>query len=183
MTLSRPTSLPARLTAGDTWFWDFTHPIYSAGDGYTLALQIGGAQVMTWQASYVVVDADTYQITIPPEATKDLPAGVYGVSATFTLAADRYTVALGRLVVLANPTKLAPGDRLANAETLLAVVNDRLAGRLRDDFEYYTIEGRTVGAIPIKELWRIRSELRREVNKLRRKGRPVMKRYYFGNGQ
>lgn len=172
---------PTRLSAGDTWAWDHADATYPATAGYTLSLAINGPGQLVWAAGYVTVVGAVYQITIAATATAALPAGVYTVTAVYTKGAERYSRALGRLVVLANPATLAPGETQSWAEQTLAVVEARIAGRVDDDIVNYSIQGRSVGLIPMEELFAMRNRLVATINRRRRGGKRAVTRAVFVN--
>jgi hypothetical protein len=79
-----------------------------------------------------------------------------------------HTVETGILLVLAHLLTAAEGDRQSYAEKTLAVIREKMAGRITDDIQSYMIGTRQVGKIEIRELMRLEAvfsaRVRRERN-------------------
>ena len=167
---------PTTATAGATWTWSTSSSTYSVADGWTLSYAVLGAGKLTWDAAWVTESGETRTIVIPPASTAKLSAGRYEVTRIWT-GSGTYA---GRvdfepcdpLTVAPDPTTAAPGDRVAFAEANLAAVEAAITARLKgDEPEEYTIGGRSVRKIDLKQLQAMRGALSAELWRLRNPGR------------
>lgn len=165
-----PRGEPTSVTAGDTWQWtkDFTNYTPSDGTGtWTLSYAIVGPDKLIWTAGWSVAGTADWTVTIPAASTANLTAGTYRWSAILTggsgYSGERATPEAGVFTVVANPANLAAGDTLSSAVKNLALVEAALAGRLTADMQSYSIGGRSVTAIPVNELYALRTKFRQEV--------------------
>ncbi|HEV8456372.1 MAG TPA: hypothetical protein VGQ24_15855 [Gemmatimonadales bacterium] len=167
-----PWGIPDRLRAGDTWLWKATFPDYPAAEGWTPQYVIRGVGRLQWAASYGVAVGEEWTITIPASVTGTLEAGRYEwsvlVVGSGAFSGRSHTVETGILLVLANLLTAAEGDRQSYAEKTLAVIREKMAGRITDDIQSYMIGTRQVGKIEIRELMRLEAvfsaRVRRERN-------------------
>ena len=173
-----PTSPPKRITAGDTVKWRElpTHPdtgeSLAANDGWTLAYWLLGAQ--TAEAT-VTTDGADFLVTFSSTATSPLGDSsrdrTYQIVGRATKDGESFVVRQMRVTVAPDPANGLAGDRVAQAETDLAVIESVLAARITADVEAYQIAGRAVTKIPILELRKIRSQLIDEIAMARNGGR------------
>lgn len=184
-----PVGVPGSLIAGDTLLFSVSYGDYPVSEGWLLSMSLVGAGTIQTTAGEITEDDGvTWTVTVPASRTAELNAnpGVYRwfhyMTGSASFAGRRYTVAEGRIEILANPAQAQNGAFQAQCEKDLAVVEAAIAGRLGDDMQAYTIRGRQVVLIPVKELIAERSRLKREVWRFRNKGKamPVLQRVYHG---
>lgn len=148
--------------AGDTLQFTKLFGQYPISDGWSLSYAIAGANVLKWQSSYVTNDGTTFTVTVPNTITADLKPGAYEVTAILTgtaatvSAGQRVTIPVPKLIVAADPAKVADGERVSHAARSLPIIEAQIEGRLSADMQRYVIHGREVGKIPILELRRFR---------------------------
>lgn len=176
MALILATIEPTTATAGATWTWSVSSSTYAAADGWALSYAILGTSKLLWDDAYVATSGETRTVTIPTTATAPFAAGRYEVTRIWTGSgtyANRVDFEpCDPLTVAANPTTAAPGDRVAFAEANLAAVEAAIAKRLKNDEpEEYTIGGRSVRKIDLKQLYAMRGSLSAELWRLRNPGR------------
>lgn len=163
-----PTTEPTRIVGGDTVAWDKAIPEFSAADGWQLAYQLSGPTdlAIAW-STYVTASGSGFSIRIPKTVT-NLPAGTYILTGFVTKGAERYTlldcegIPL-RVVVqlIANPATAV--NAFSADETVLAVIDAAVSGRLTADQEEFQINGRMVRHIPFKELLHLQDVYRRRI--------------------
>lgn len=184
-----PVGVPSQLIAGDTLLFSVSYGDFPVSEGWTLSMTLAGVGTLQTESGEITEDdGTTWTVTIPASRTRTLAAkpGVYRwfhyMTGSGSYSGRRYTVAEGRIEVLLNPADAADGDFQFQEEKDLAVVEARLAGRLTDDMQAYTIRGRQVVLIPYQELVAERARLKRAVWKLRNPGlaMPVLRRVYHG---
>jgi hypothetical protein len=183
-----PTGVPGQVVAGDTLVFELSYGDYPISEGWVLSMSFVGKGALQTETAEVTEDDAKWTVLIPATRTAILHSnpGAYRWFAYMTgagaYAGQKYTVAEGRIEVLANPRQAQDGDFQAQCEKDLAVVEAAIAGRLADDMQAYTIRGRQVVMIPVKELVAERSRLKREVWRFRNPGAamPVLRRVYHG---
>lgn len=170
------TTEPTTATAGATWTWAISSSTYSASEGWTLSYAIAGASTLLWSSGYATTSGETRTVVIPSTETAKFAAGRYEVTRIWTgsgtYAGRVYVEPCDPLTVAANPTLAAPGDRISFAEANLAAVEKAITARLAGDQpEEYTIGGRSVRKIDLKQLYALRGSLSAELWRLRNPGR------------
>lgn len=172
-----PTRFPPFLTAGTSFKVDRIFASYPTTEWkYTLLL--AGAQVLQKDAD---ADADgvTFHIVLTPANTQSLnPSGGDPLAYTFVermtaldSSGEIWDVAAGRIMVNPNLAVAAAGDLVSHEETTLGIIEAALEGRLTADIENYSIAGRSVSKIPVRELIQLRGVYRRLVWKQRNPGK------------
>lgn len=160
-----PDTEPTEFTAGDSWQWDKVLSDYPPSDGWQLTYLFRGAKDYdaAWNDDVKAASGDeSYEIRIPKTDT-DLTAGTYRLIGYVENDTERHIVHDDDAVtVWANPTT-AVGQG-THAERSLAIIEAAIEGRLTDDEEEWEINGRSVKAIPIDELYRLRNHYRQEVH-------------------
>lgn len=153
-------TIPAKLTAGDTWEFTFSHADYAAP---------------TWDASiYFENAAATFSATATDEGsdhafsvaaatTATKVAGRYKWSIRVTDGTDSYTVDTGWTEVLADPAAPGTHDPRSDARKLLDALNATLLGRATSDQLAMSINGRSISRTPLPELRQWRDQLKQEV--------------------
>lgn len=160
MTPTTPTTEPTQVTAGTNWAWDITDADYPPSDGWTLSYAIRGATAADKLDVEATPDADeaVYQVRVAA-ASSAISAGLYHW-AKFVEDVDgnRYERGRGTLRVL--PDFGAADTYQTHEQTVLAVLDAAIEGRLTSDMEQFSIRGRSVTRIPIAELKKLRGEYR-----------------------
>jgi hypothetical protein len=156
---------PSDIVAGDTLTWQRSFDSFPASLGWVLTYVLNSptARIVVNSADVTAL-GNSFQVTIPSAETKVWAPGKYQWLAVAQLAAagpvpaQRFTVALGRLVIaidLLDAT--SPQDTRSNAEVALDNINLMLAGRGGDGVQEYTINGRMLRRYPLAELTSLRS--------------------------
>lgn len=153
-------TIPAKLTAGDTWTFTFAHGDYAAP---------------TWDASiYFENAAETFNATatddgsdhafsIAAATTADKQPGRYKWSIRVSDGTDSYTVESGWVEILADPAAAGTHDPRSDPRKLLDALNATLLGRATSDQLAMSINGRSISRTPLPELRHWRDQLKQEV--------------------
>jgi hypothetical protein len=156
---------PITLIAGDTLTWQRNFTDYSPALGWTLAYVLNSPTVRILVSPADITSlGNVFVVTIPSAETKTWAAGAYQWLAVVQLAAagsvpaQRFTVALGRVIVeidLLDAT--APQDTRSPNEKALDNINLMLAGTGGNGVQEYTIAGRMLRRYSLTELTQLRS--------------------------
>ena len=150
MTPPIPSSEPNSIFAGDTCKWSKTISDYPSSDGWTLTYSFRGpSQLADVQAS---TSGSGYLVTIAAALTEVLQSGTYTWAARVSKAGETYTVARGVFSLVEVEGALV----VSHNAKMLAAIEAALEGRVLVDMEQYTIGGRMVTKIPVKELTALR---------------------------
>lgn len=143
------TSLPAEFAAGTTVIYRRTFVDYPAS-AYTMKLYLAGANVLEVDT---VADGDVFVVTIPADRTKvDFAPGHYRWAERVDDGAGNiYEPALGAVKITPNLAEGAEGDHQEWVEKSITALKAHIEGRLETGMESYSIAGRAVSRIPIKE--------------------------------
>jgi hypothetical protein len=182
-----PVGVPATLVAGDTLLFSVSYGDFPVSEGWLLSMSIVGAgQLQTTAGEITEDDGVTWTVTVPASRTATLNSqpGVYRwfhyMTGSGSYAGIRYTVAEGRIEILANPAQAQNGDFRFQEEKDLEVIDAAIAGRITDDMKAYTIRGRQVVMLELSELRNLRRDC---VQRLRRRQgltMPRLVRVYHG---
>lgn len=169
-----PTSEPNAIVAGDSLQWDRTDlsADYPSAT-WTLRYTLTGAANVNFDAS---VGADgRFEVRETGLTTAALPAGGYRLRAHVLAGDERFTtfpdgspICDRPVTVEANPETVAPGG--THAERMLVLIEAALEGRIPDGMENYTLDGVTIGKIPVEQLQALRAKYAAEVQTQRSGG-------------
>jgi hypothetical protein len=158
-----PTSVPAKITAGDTLSWSRSLPDYPANGGWVLKYRLinaAGKIDITAGAS----GAD-HLVSVTAATSAAYAAGTYDWQEYVEKGTERYTTGAGSIVVSPNLAAQAGGlDTRTDARRMLDAVNAWLVARDLAVAEY-EIAGRRMKYIPIADLIALRGKLQAEVNR------------------
>lgn len=140
---------------------------YSPADGwaYALALSVPGFVPAVAEA-----DGSGFVLTIPASTTATWPAGTYTYSERVTKGGVVHEVGRGSITVSADVTAVQDDGR-SHAQRALAIIEAALEGRLGDGIQNYSIGGRAVSKIPLRELYELRDKYRLQCFVERNRGR------------
>lgn len=165
-----PTTEPSILVAGDTWNWTKTLANYPPAEGWTLGYSVRGIDTLL-DADVVVTPSGTgYSIVVAKAKTTPLRAGAYRWVSYVDKAGEHYTVEDGVFTVLPNMAAMVGSAGQTHAERTLALIEAKIEGRITADAESYSINGRALSRIPVKELLRLRAVYQAKVNRYRNPG-------------
>lgn len=176
MSVTIPSTVPERFTAGDTVRFTRAFDGYSSADGWTYAIYIAGAQTLS--AAGVANAEGGWDVTIPAGTAAgqsgSLDAGGYQYIERVSKVspAETYTLGSGLITVDLNLATAAAGDAQSHEEKTLSVLEAALSGRLTKDIQSYQIAGRAVNKIPISELRKLYKDYRIAVARQRSGGAP-----------
>jgi hypothetical protein len=155
-----PTEFPPSITAGTTFkidrgFSEWPNDSWK----YTLILA-GAAPTLAKDATADPASKSTYHVVLTPTDTQALnPSGgatqYYRYVERMTAldsSGEKWDVGQGVLAVDPNLAITQPGDALSDDEKILAAIKQVLSGRVTADIESYSIAGRSIAKIPIREL-------------------------------
>lgn len=170
-----PTRFPPFFNAGTTLKVDRTIPGWSAAD-FAYQLILAGAGTLTKSAT---ADADgvTWHVVLAPSDTGPLNTAAqpspyaYVERLTDSTTGEVYDVGNGRIMVNANLATVSPGDMVSFEEKTLSAIEAVLQNRVTADLEQYSIAGRSITKIPVRELLQLRGQYRALVWKQRNPGK------------
>lgn len=157
---------PTNILAGETLNWRRSFAKYPASAGWTLKYVLNsptGRIVVT--PADVTADGDVFVVAIPSSETQNWNPGTYQILGVVQLAAadpnpaQRFTVALGQIVVgvdILDSTQ--PQDTRSQNEIDLANIDLMLSGRAGDGVQEYTINGRMLRRYSLADLRALRSD-------------------------
>lgn len=154
------TSIPATLTAGDTWTFTFSHGDYAAPT-WDASIYFENAAA-TFNAT-ATDDGSDHAFTIAAATTAAKPAGSYKWSIRATDGAASYTVETGWLEVLPDPAAAGKRDVRSWARRTLDNLEGLLEQFATTTIQSGSINGRSYSRSDLPQLTQWRDQLRQEV--------------------
>ncbi len=161
-----PTGVPSEVVAGDSWRWRIADLAdYPQSEGWTLTYELGGIDkpltiTGVWQTSGD--DQNHWLISEALATTDQVSEGLYTLVGRMvgsgTYAGREETISISRVFARKNPREARAGDYQSHAERTLAVIEAVIEGRFSVDMESYSVGGRSVSKIPIRELYGLRGK-------------------------
>jgi hypothetical protein len=163
MTAELPSSVPGRITAGDTAKWQRNFAGYPASQGWALQYTLI-SKTAVFNFSGATADGDAFDVTIPASTTNGWAADDYTVQEYVSKGSERFTIGTTLLRILPNIAAITTGglDTRSHARKLLDAIEAWLesqapvAGAME-------INGRKISYYPIAELLKLRDRYRMEV--------------------
>jgi hypothetical protein len=161
MTTEVATVEPREVVAGDTWEWEKSFSDYPATT-WTLTYYLRSRE---HEASITAAaDGTDHLVTVAKATTAAYKAGLYEITGFVTDATERFQVYRGLLNVLPDPASQGAGqDPRSHARKTLDAIEAVVEGRATKDQQAYTIGGRSLQRMPIKDLMYFRGVYRAEV--------------------
>jgi hypothetical protein len=162
-----PSTEPTNFAAGETVQWTKSVADYRSSDGWSLIYTIRGPTVFANVTATPNADG-SYSITIAAVDTAALKAGRYLWASHAYKAGPpvlRYAIERGVILVTANLDTVETIE--THAAEVLPIIEAAIKGRLTGDMQQYTIAGRQIMKIPIRELYALRAQYRAELAKER----------------
>ena len=182
MAPTTPDGPPSQAVAGDSWRWRVGDVAdYPQSEGWALKYELLGDSTLSISPTFQTSgdDLNHWLVSEATTDTDDLSPGDYRLIGRMVGSGDysgrEETVHESVLVVVQDPRTASPGDFQSHEERTLAVVEAAIEGRLTKDMESYSIAGRSIQKIPVRELIGMRAKYRAAVQTQRtgRLGRPV----------
>ncbi len=169
---------PTEIIIGDTLSWVRRNVIANTinDDGTVETVDILASE--GWELKFVAVgklgqfsitatadteDVDDFIFTATAATTAAYTAGDYQWQLVATLTTTRYTIALGRVVLLDNvAARIALYDNRSHAKKVLDAIEAVLEGRASRQDQAYSIAGRSLSLTPIPDLIKLRQIYKRE---------------------
>lgn len=123
-----PTTEPASVTAGDTIQWTKALPDYPASAGWVLSYAFTGPGKISITGS---ASGDDHAVTVPAATSAAWAAGNYIGQAYATKTTERYTVATGLMLAVAE--NIATTSGLSWARRCLVAIKSTLEGKAASD--------------------------------------------------
>lgn len=152
-----PTTEPSILVAGDSWSWTKSLSEFPPSEGWALGYSIRGASTLLDTDVVVSTVGSLFSIVVDKVKTAALVAGAYQWQSYVTKAAERYTVETGIISVLPSLSGFTGSQGQNHIERTYALLEAAIEGRITKDYQNYSINGRAISKIDIKELVRLRS--------------------------
>lgn len=172
-----PATEPQILVAGDTWAWTKTLSDYPPAEGWTLGYAIRGQSVLANTDVVVVTSGAGYSITVAKAKTAPLIAGAYKwqsfVDGSGAHAGEHYTVEEGVFTVEPNLSAVVDNSAVTHVERMIARIDAEIEARLSGNggaHESYSINGRSIAKIQMKELMNMGGIYRARLHRLRNQG-------------
>ena len=150
---------PVELALGESFSWVSSFASRSAADGWTCSVYFRGPEEVDVVG---VVDGSSFSFAFTTSTFGR--AGAYQWQAIASKAAERVVVDGGKLWLVANleeSTNL--GDQATHAERMVSRLEAALEGTADRNVLSYTIAGRSIERIPIKELESMLGRYRRRM--------------------
>ena len=155
-------SIPATISAGDSFAWPVALSEYPATSGWSLHL---GAACTSPVGSFVLdaqVSGAGYAFNVTTGTSAAWLPGKYVFALYVTgNGGQRITISRGTLQVLPDPAAVAVA--LDHAQRALNLIEAALEGRIPRGLEDTTIDGQQINRMPIRELHDLREKYRAEV--------------------
>lgn len=153
-------TIPAKLTAGDTWIFTFSHADYAAPT-WDASIYFENAAA-TFSAT-AADDGSDHAFSIAAATTAVKEAGRYKWSIRVTDGTDSYTVDTGWIEVLANPAAAGTRDPRSWARRAIDAVEATIEGRATDDQLSFSIRDRSVSRYTLTELTALHEWLQKKL--------------------
>lgn len=164
---------PSKLQAGITACWSYALPSHYSDCEFKYILQgPGKIEIKT------TVSNGQIHVNESAESTKQWLPGAYRFQLIAAVGADRHVAQAGTLEIKPDFNELTAGhDFRSHDERMLDAIKEVLEGRIPKDVEEYTIDGRSLTRIPIKELMTLKRSYTLSVQKQKRKeqGKSIFK--------
>lgn len=148
-------TVPTEAVAGTTIEWSMSLP-HTPADGFdatiTLANAAGDNVSVDAEAS---TDEKSYDFTLAPTDTENLPAGTYFYQVTTADGTDVFLEASGQIVV-STLIGDAAYDARSDAQKILDAIDATALNKATIDQQNYQIANRQLGRIPLPELLQLR---------------------------
>jgi hypothetical protein len=154
---------PEKLTAGVTWKWSKSLSDYPASDwSLSYYLRRNGATETSFGST---ADGDTFQVNVGATVTALFTPDVYDIVGIVTKGSEKFVVYDGILKVLTNPASSSAYDPRSHARRVLDLIEAAMEGRIPNGMESYTIGGRSINKIPLKELRELYEKYKQDVER------------------
>jgi hypothetical protein len=150
MTTDVATVEPREVVAGDTWEWEKSFSDYPATT-WTLTYYLRSRES---EASITAAaDGTDHLVTVAKATTAAYKAGLYEITGFVSDATERFQVYRGLLNVLPDPANQGAGqDPRSHAQKTLDAIQAVIENRATKDQQAYTIGGRSLQRMEIKDL-------------------------------
>lgn len=157
-----------QLIAGDTLNYRTQVLDYLPTDGWVLKLRLAPRSSGVGAGAPITLTAtssgDVYTVQASASVTATWSAGNWAWSTWVEKAGERYTVASGQILIVADPSAMAAGsDTRSHAQKVLDSVEAVIEGRATQAHAEYQINGRMLKFLPLTELLALRDRYRWEV--------------------
>lgn len=160
--MSQSASLPPKLSAGDSLSRTYQLEAYPAAAGWVLSFSLVSSSALI--SITTTGTADGHVLEVGASTTAAYAPGMYAWAAYVTRAAERITIANGRIEILRNlATATGGADLRSHARRTLDAIEATIEGRASSDVLSYQIAGRSLSKIPVNELLELRDRYRRDV--------------------
>lgn len=170
-----PTRFPPTFSAGTTFKVDRWFEDYASSD-FTYTLYLAGAAILNVEAT-PDPDGVTFHVVLSAAQTATLNTTAQPAPYSYVerlsdpVTGEVYDVGVGRIMVGPNLATVAAGAMVSFEEQTLNAIEATLQGRITSDIEQYSIAGRSITKIPIRELLQLRGQYRALVWKQRNPGK------------
>lgn len=161
MAYSIPYDEPDTLRAGDNLQFYKTLPDFLPADGWTLKYNLRGKSIIDFTAG--TNGADHY-VNVTAATTRDWQPGAYSLRGYVTDGTNIYTVITGMIEITDDFVDVNETfDPRSHAKRTLELIESALEGRIPNGMENYSIAGRQISKIPIKDLRQLYDKYKQDV--------------------
>ncbi|WP_281629187.1 hypothetical protein [Vibrio sp. St2] len=161
-------TIPTQISAGTSVSWSFEHELADGTWQFTYCLR-GMPEPIDIEAASA---GGSVSVTKTAKETENWKAGTYECRLFASKGDDNQLIEITRVVIDPDFSKLTAGhDPRSHAERMLESIDKVLEGRPLSDHEEYSIEGRSIKRIPIKELHSLRKVYAQKVKREKNGGK------------
>lgn len=175
MTPPVPQTEPQTLVAGDTWAWTKTLSNYPATDLWVLGYAIRGQSVLPNAKVIVSTSGIGFSVSVAKADTGVLIAGAYQWQSFVDKVAtgEHYTVEQGVFTIVQSLSSVSDSSAVSHVERMIIKLDAEIEARMTgtgSSHESYSINGRSIMKIPMKELQSMAGMYRARLYRLRNQG-------------
>ncbi|WP_320055607.1 hypothetical protein [Desulfuromonas thiophila] len=145
--------IPQQIYAGDTLRFRRSLAAYNAADGWALQYSLSGPAKIVFSTT---ADGSSHAANVSAATTGSWPAGIYHLVEAAVKEAERHTVAVGTVEVLANPADAASADQRPHCKRMLDAIEATLEGTASKNQRRYRHGDRELERYDILDLIKIR---------------------------
>ena len=161
--MTNPTSIPATLTAGDSWQWTRSLDAFPA-DSWDLTVYLRGPATLDIPSTPGVGDPGVHVLAVAPEDTTPLAPGRYTWAERVSDGnGDVRTIATGVVDVRPNPATATAGQLQSHAARMVPLLEEALRRRVTIDQASYQILQRAATREDLREYERMLTRYRLEL--------------------
>jgi hypothetical protein len=156
-----PTKEPEVITAGDTVKWTRQYGDYPASAGWQLSYYLrvpNQAPKVIAFATEITASGDSFAVVIPASTSANFTQGNYKWAAFVTKGEERFEVGTGVMLIKPNLATNTPTDDRSHVQKVYEALCAVIENRATADDQSYTIGGRSLTRMTVRELLDFKKE-------------------------